>query len=69
MSHRSPHYAKINEGSQKAIKQFYNVPSNFEVLYLPTNCAHPSLPFNLCKATNGRAIYIVNDSESQHAYE
>ena len=43
------------------LAKYYNVPSNYHVFYLPIDCGHQSIPFNLNKLTNNRAIYVVND--------
>ena len=44
--------------------KFLGIPSNYEILYLPTDCNYSSIPFNLGSLTNSQSIYIVNDSES-----
>lgn len=45
----------------KVLAKYYNVPENYQILYLPIDCGHPSVPFNLNIITNNRAFYLVTD--------
>lgn len=61
VSHRSQHYAQINQASMDMVRTYFNVPPNYKIIYLPGQCGHASIAFNLCKTTNNQAIYIVTD--------
>ena len=49
--------------------KYFNIPLGYHVLYLPQECAIPSLALNLSKVVSNNAIYIVNDKMSDFAYK
>lgn len=64
ISHRSEHFGNINHQSQELIKQYFDVPENYHVVYLPNEAGFAAVPFNLNRFVNGCAVYVVDDQES-----
>ncbi|XP_043274286.1 probable phosphoserine aminotransferase [Venturia canescens] len=68
LSHRSPEFAKVVEDAQATVRDLYNIPSNYKVLFMQgggTGC-FASVPLNLMAKT-GSADYIVTGSWSAKA--
>lgn len=68
LSHRSEHYANINQAAQEHIRAYYSVPKDYHILFLPNETLFAAVPFNLNRFVNNSAIYLVNDQESEFAY-
>lgn len=68
ISHRSPEYLKLNNDTQKAVKQLLNVPDNYKILFMQGGGTglFAAIPLNLISRT-GRADYIVTGAWSAKA--
>jgi phosphoserine aminotransferase len=64
LSHRSPHYANINQFSMDLVAEYFKMPKNYQVIYLTAEAGLAAIPHNLTIPTEGRAVYIVNDADS-----
>ncbi|KAK9496764.1 hypothetical protein O3M35_013044 [Rhynocoris fuscipes] len=68
MSHRSSHYENINNNAQKTLREIFNVPQNYKILFLQGGGTglFAAVPMNLMGRT-GTADYIVTGSWSAKA--
>lgn len=69
LSHRSPHYGNINQLSMDLVAEYFKMPKNYQVIYLTAEAGLAAIPHNLTIPTEGRAIYIVDDADSEFAFK
>lgn len=71
MSHRSKEYMEIAEQAEQDLRDLYNIPDNYKVLFLQGGGRgqFADVPMNLIKDQNNSADYIVTGAWSKYAYE
>ena len=69
MSHRSKVFDKIIKDAEALMRELYNVPDNYKVLFLQGGASQQfaAIPMNLMK--NGVADYIITGQWAKKAYE
>jgi phosphoserine aminotransferase len=70
MSHRCKEYTKIAEETEKDLRNFMNIPDNYEVLFLQGGASlqFGAIPMNLMK-DNKKANYLVTGGWSKNAFK
>ena len=60
MSHRSKEYDEIHQNAIQYVKQLFNVPDNYSVMFLQGGASHQfaMVPMNL--AADGKPVEVVN---------
>ncbi|MDY6336950.1 MAG: 3-phosphoserine/phosphohydroxythreonine transaminase [Succinivibrionaceae bacterium] len=71
MSHRSKEYMEIAEQAEQDLRDLYNIPDNYKVLFLQGGGRgqFADVPMNLIRDQNNSADYIVTGAWSKYAYE
>ncbi|MCR5201485.1 MAG: 3-phosphoserine/phosphohydroxythreonine transaminase [Lachnospiraceae bacterium] len=69
MSHRSKMFDDIIKTAEADIRELYNIPDNYKVLFLQGGASQQftAVPMNLCK--NGVADYIITGQWAKKAYQ
>ncbi len=70
MSHRSKEYKEIIDEAEALVRELYNVPDNYKVLFLQGGAStqFAAIPLNFMNGT-GKADYIVSGQWGKRAYE
>ena len=70
MSHRSKIYQTIIDGAEALVRELYNVPDNYKVLFLHGGAStqFAAIPLNFMNGS-GKADYIVSGQWGKKAYE
>ncbi|XP_015918551.2 phosphoserine aminotransferase [Parasteatoda tepidariorum] len=69
LTHRSPTYSKINDDAEAALRELYNIPANYKVIFLQGGGTgqFSAVPLNLCSSPDDVADYIVTGTWSSKA--
>lgn len=69
LTHRSPTYSKINDEAEAALRELYQIPSNYKVIFLQGGGTgqFSAVPLNLCSSPDDTADYIVTGTWSSKA--
>ncbi len=70
MSHRSKVFQEILDGAEALVKELYNVPDNYKILFVPGGASthFAAIPLNFLNGS-GKADYIVTGRWAKLAYE
>ena len=70
MSHRSKVYEEIIFGAEKLMREVYNVPDNYKILFLQGGAStqFAAIPLNLLNGS-GKADYVLSGQFSTKAYK
>ncbi len=70
MSHRSKVYEEIIFGAEKLLREIYNVPENYKILFVQGGAStqFAAIPLNLLNGT-GKADYVLSGQFSTKAYK
>ena len=70
MSHRSKVYEEIIFGAEKLLREVYNVPDNYKILFLQGGAStqFAAIPLNLMNKS-GKADYVLSGQFSTKAYK
>ncbi len=70
MSHRSKVYEEIIFGAEKLLREVYNVPDNYKILFLQGGAStqFAAVPLNLLNGS-GKADYVLSGQFSTKAYK
>lgn len=60
LSHRSKYFADLNTQLTDLLRTHFNVPANYQILFLHNGLQYCSIPFNLLPIVQGTALYLVS---------
>ena len=70
MSHRSKVYDSIIKGAEQLLRELYNIPENYKVLFLQGGAStqFAAIPHNFMNK-NGKADFVITGQWAKKAYQ
>ncbi|GBN77916.1 Phosphoserine aminotransferase [Araneus ventricosus] len=69
LTHRGADYGKINDEAEAALRELYQIPSNYKVLFLQGGGTgqFSAVPLNLCSSPDDVVDYVITGTWSSRA--
>ncbi|CAL1295170.1 unnamed protein product [Larinioides sclopetarius] len=69
LTHRGADYGKINDEAEAALRELYQIPSNYKVLFLQGGGTgqFSAIPLNLCSSSDDVVDYVITGTWSSKA--